>query len=165
MGVTPEAPSEKIAAGAKRIDSSDTFAFEPQDLKESEASISKIGPEETDLVVLGCPHASIDQIKRYTNIFYGRQVKDHVEAWILTSSPIKRYAKKAGYTKALESAGVQILSGTCPSTMPSDYFEKQAYSGVATDSPKMVYYISTTKGLPCYYGSLEEFIDFITTKH
>jgi predicted aconitase len=42
--------------------------------------------------------------------------------------------------------------------------EKRGYRGAATDSPKMVYYISTTKGVPCYYGSLDKFIDVVTSR-
>jgi predicted aconitase len=164
VGVTPEAPTEKVASGSKQIGSSDTFEFGPKDLKETEASISRIEPEEADLVVLGCPHPSIHQIKNYAEAFSGRKVKGNVEAWILTSSLVKRYAEETGFAKVIESAGVRLVSGSCPSPMPREFFEKRGYRGAATDSPKMVYYISTTKGVPCYYGSLGKFIDVITTK-
>ena len=164
VGVTPEAPTEAAACGPMRISSSDTFVFGPKELKETEESISKIGPGEADLVVLGCPHASIHQIKRYAESFSGRKVKRGVEAWILTSSLIKKYAEEIGYAKGIESAGVRLVSNTCPSPMPLEFFVKRGYRGAATDSPKMVYYISTTKGVPCYYGSLDKFIDVITSK-
>jgi predicted aconitase len=164
VGVTPEAPTEEVATGLKRISSSDTFEFGQEELQKTEESISKIGPEEADLVVLGCPHPSIDQIKNYAEVFSGRRVKSRVEIWILTSNAIRKYADDIGYANILDSAGVRLVSNTCPSPMPLDFFKKQGYRGAATDSPKMVYYISATKGVPCYYGSLDKFVDIVTNK-
>ncbi len=162
VGVTPEAPTEEAATGYNKIPSSDIFEFGSKELKKTEESISKIGPEEADLVVLGCPHPSISQIKNYAEVFSGRKVKNRIEVWILISNVLKRYAEDLGYAKIFKSAGVRLVSNTCPSPMPLDFFKKRGYRGAATDSPKMVYYISTTKGLPCYCGSLDKFIEVIT---
>jgi len=163
VGVTPEAPTEELASGYKKIHSSDCIEVTLRELKETEESLSSIGPEHTNLVVLGCPYASIDQIKNYTNAFWGRRIKKDVEVWILTARIIKRYAEDLGYVNTLESLGVRLVSNTCPATMPHDFFKKQGYRAVATDSPKLVYYISNTKDIPCYYGSLDEIIHVITT--
>jgi predicted aconitase len=162
VGVTPEAPTEEMATGFKKIGPSDTFEFNLTELKKTEESISRIGPEEADLVVLGCPHPSIDQIKRYAEAFSGRRVKSRVEIWILTSHLIKKYAEDIGYAAPLRSAGVRLAANTCPSPMPREFFIKRGYRGAATDSPKMVYYISATKGIPCFYGSLDKLIDVVT---
>jgi hypothetical protein len=164
VGVTPEAATEEMAAGFTKIDSSDTFEFNLKELRRTEESISKIGPEDADLVVLGCPHPSIRQIKRYAEAFSGRRARSSAEIWILTSNLFKKYAEDLGYGDIFRSAGVRLASNTCPSPMPRDFFEKRGYRGAATDSPKMVYYISATKGIPCYYGSLEKFIDRVTDK-
>ncbi len=164
VGVTPEALTETAASVAARIGPSDTFVFGAKELRETEASVSRIGPEQADLVVLGCPHASIHQIRKYAELFSGRVVKGDVEAWILTSSLIKRYAEEVGYAAVIAAAGVRLVSNTCPSPMPRDFFVKRGYRGAAADSPKMVYYISTTKGVPCFYGSLEKFIDVIAPR-
>jgi predicted aconitase len=162
VGVTPEAPTEEMATGFKKIGPSDTFEFNLAELKKTEESISRIGPEEADLVVLGCPHPSIDQIKRYAEAFSGRRVKSRVEIWILTSHLIKKYAEDIGYAASLKSAGVRLAANTCPSPMPREFFIKRGYRGAATDSPKMVYYISATKGIPCFYGRLDKLIDVMT---
>lgn len=164
VGVTPEAFTEEMAAGFKKVSSSDTFEFNLAELKKTEEFISRIGPEQADLVVLGCPHPSIAQIKRYAEVFSGKRVKSGVDIWILTSNLIKKYAEDIGYAGHLTSAGVRLAANTCPSPMPRDFFIKRGYRGAATDSPKMVYYISATKGIPCYYGSLDKFIDVVTVK-
>lgn len=164
VGVTPEAPSEELASGFKKIHSSDCIEVTLKELKKTKESLSSIGPEQADLVVLGCPYLSIDQIKNYTNAFWGKRVKKNIEVWLLTSGIIKRYAEDLGYVNILESLGVRLVSNTCPATMPHDFFKKQGYRAVATDAPKLVYYISNTKDIPCYYGSLNEIIDVITTR-
>lgn len=164
VGVTPEALTEEAAVNHKRISSSDTFHFGPKELKEIEESLSEIGPEEADLVVLGCPHASITQLRKYAKTLSGRKVKDNKEMWILTNSTIKRYATDIGIARIIESAGAKLVTNTCPPAMPQDFFKQNGYVGVATDSSKMVYYVSTTKNLPCYYGSLDKFIDIVTSK-
>lgn len=164
VGVTPEAPTEEVASGFKKIISSDTFEFGFTEFKETEESISNVGPEETDLVVLGCPHASIEQIKNYAEALSGRKVKNKVELWILTSNIIKKYGENIGLANIIESTGARFVSNTCPNTMPRDFFKKRGYRVAATDSPKLAYYISTMKDMPCYYGSLDKFIDIVTSK-
>ena len=164
VGVTPEAPTEEIASGHKKIGSSDTFEFTLKELKETEESISKIGPEEIDLVILGCPHASIEQIKEYIEVLSGRRVKDKAEIWILVSHMIKKYAENIGYAKKIESTGAKLVSDTCPSPMPGGFFKSRGYRAFATDSPKMAYYASTTQDVPCHYGSLDKFVDVVTKR-
>jgi predicted aconitase len=164
VGITPEAFTEEMACGPHRIGPSNTFVFGSRELKETEESISSIGPGECELVVLGCPHASISQIGQYTRVFSGRKVKSDVEAWILTSSLFKHYAEELGYARELELAGVTLVSNTCPSPMPREFFDSKGYRGAATDSPKMAYFTSTTKGVPCFYGSLEKFVDVVTVR-
>jgi len=164
VGVTPEAPTEEAASGFKKISPSDIFEFGPGDLKATEESLSRAGPEEATLVILGCPHPSIGQIKKYAEVLSGRKVKDHVEIWILIPHGIKQVAEDIGYAPIIESTGARLLSNVCPAAMPLDYYRKRGYKIIATDSPKTVYYTSTTKDALCYYGSLEKFVDVVTRK-
>jgi predicted aconitase len=164
VGITPEAPTEEKASGFRKIGPSDTFEFGSTHLKEIEASLSKVAPEDADLVILGCPHVSIAQIKHYAKVLSGRRVKERVEVWILASHLVKKYAEDIGYSKVIESAGVRIVSNTCPSAIPSDFFRSRNYRAFATDSPKLAYLLSGSKNLLCYFGRLETFIDTISTK-
>ena len=163
VGVTPEASTEELASGFKKICSSDCIEVTLKEIKETEESLSSIGSQHANLVVLGCPHASIEQIKNYTNAFEGRRIKRDVEVWILTARIIRKFAEDVGYSNILESLGVRLVSDTCPVTMPRDFFMKKGYRAVATDSAKLVHYISNTKDIPCYYGSLYGIIHAITT--
>jgi hypothetical protein len=163
VGVTPEAPDERVASGFRKITSSDTFEFGFRELEETEESVSKTGPEAADLVVLGCPHVSINQLKTYAQALHGRKAKR--EIWILISHVIKRYAEDVGLASIIESAGARLVCGTCPAAMPRGFFKSQGYKSVATDSSKMAYYISAVQDVLCYYGRLDKFIDIITTSN
>jgi predicted aconitase len=164
VGVTPEASTEEVASGHKKLSSSDTFEFGPAEFKNTEESLCAIGVEEVDLVVLGCPHASITQLKRYAEALSGRKVKDEIEFWILTPASVKTYSRNIGLADVIESTGAKLIANTCPLTMPRGFFKEKGYTGVATDSPKMAYYITVAQDLPIFYGSLYKFIDTVTVK-
>jgi predicted aconitase len=162
VGVTPEAPTEEEATGSRKIGPSDTVEFGEKEFRETEASLSAIGPEEANLVILGCPHASITQLKAYAGVLSGRKVKSGMEMWVQTMHSVKAYAEDIGLADVIESTGAKLVCNICPAAMPRDFFKKQGYSGAATDSAKMVYYVTTTQDTPCFYGRLEAFIHTVT---
>jgi len=164
VGVTPEAPTEEAASGGKKIGPSDIFEFGERELKETEESLCAIEPEKVDLVILGCPHASITQLKKYSELLSGRKAKDGVEIWILTANSIKSYARDTGLGGILESAGVKLVSNTCSTTMPRDFFKRRGVRGIASDAPKLLYNLAKARNIPCYYGSLDKFVDVVTRR-
>ena len=164
VGVTPEAPTEEIATGPNKIGSSDTFEFGPRELKETGEAFCRAAPEETNLFYTGCPHVSIEEVKKYAQILAGRKLKNNVDFWITITHAIKTYAEDIGYAQIIEASGARLLSNTCPNSMGKGFFKKLGYQVVATDSPKMAYYIPTTQDVRLYYGRLEDFIDVVTTK-
>ena len=87
-----------------------------------------------------------------------------MEIWILISHALKQYAEDIGLAKIIECAGARLVSNTCPSPMPREFFRERGYRVMAVDSPKMIYYLSTTKNVTCHYGSLSKFIDIVTKK-
>jgi predicted aconitase len=121
VGVTPEAPSEKHACGLKKLGYSDTISFDARDRSKTEESLSSAAPEEADIVVLGCPHASILQIRRYATLLSGRKKSNNVEIWIQVSHTIKSYADDIGLTGVVESSGARLISNTCIVVMPRDF--------------------------------------------
>jgi hypothetical protein len=164
VGITPEAPTEEVACGYRKIGSSDTFEFGPTEFKNTEESLCAIGVEKADLVILGCPHASITQLKRYAEVLSGRRVKNEIKFLIMTSSSVKTYSKNIGLADLIESTGAKLITNTCPITMPNGFFIEKGYTGVATDSPKMGYYIAVAQSLPSFYGSLSKLVDVVTVK-
>ena len=69
---------------------------------------------EFDIVHLGCPHASLEEMKHYARMLSGKRVAVGHELWISTSRSVRRSAEEAGIVRDLEAAGAKVISDTCP---------------------------------------------------
>ncbi|MFH1651579.1 MAG: aconitase X catalytic domain-containing protein [Chloroflexota bacterium] len=156
-GVTPEAPTEAAAFGGKKPD--ETIEFGRRELEQTAAELSAAAGNGLDMVVIGCPHASINEIKTIAGLLEGRRVHSGVAFWVLTSVPVKAYAERAGYARTLAEAGVQIICETCPLVMPDDYFPQHGHRTFATNSAKMAFYLRTHNVMMPHYGPLERCVD------
>ncbi|MWB77681.1 DUF521 domain-containing protein [Pseudooceanicola sp. 216_PA32_1] len=67
-----------------------------------------------DLVHLGCPHASFEEMKHYAALLSGRRVAPGVELWVTTSRAVRRMAQDAGLIAPMVAAGARVVSDTCP---------------------------------------------------
>jgi predicted aconitase len=67
-----------------------------------------------DIVHVGCPHASFEEMRHYAALLAGRRVHADVELWITTSRAVRRMAEEAGALRAIEAAGAKVISDTCP---------------------------------------------------
>jgi predicted aconitase len=73
------------------------------------------GPTATfDIVHLGCPHASLEEMKHYAALLRDKRISPNVEFWITTSRAVRGMAEEAGLLKVLEGAGAKVISDTCP---------------------------------------------------
>jgi len=163
-GVTPEAPTEEAAFGGKRSKDWQTFEFGERELRETEESLSKATAREIDVVTLGCPHASITEVRDIAELLSGKRLKSGVELWIATSRMVKAYAEVMGYTDIIEASGAKIVCDVCPASIARKFSKDTRPRAIATNSAKMTYYMSlySTNILP-YYGSLERCIEAGTT--
>ena len=93
------------------------------------------GRGEPDLVFLGCPHCSLDEMKRIAGFVEGGQVRAGVEFWVCTSCHVRRAA--SAYVKSIEKAGGHVLDGVC--TVVS-WTEKLGIRTIMTNSAKTAYY-------------------------
>jgi hypothetical protein len=67
-----------------------------------------------DLVHLGCPHASFEEMKHYARLLKGRRVHAGLEMWVSTSRAVRNMAAEAGLVQIIEAAGAKVVSDTCP---------------------------------------------------
>ncbi len=127
-GVTPEAlknpnmrAEEKVEVGREEI------------LEEVNAmSDEDIDP---DLIFIGCPHASIEELTEVYFLLNGRKAKRRL--WIFTSRSVKAQAEKLGLRRRLEELGVEIVCDTCPVVAP---IRALGIKSIATNSSKAAYY-------------------------
>ncbi len=131
----------------------------PQDLlliteKDMAKSEKELNDEEAviDFVSIGCPHASIKEIRRIAELVEGKQVTK--ETWLTTARPTKRIADRVGYTAIIEAAGIKFACDTCCVVAPI----KGRFKGLATDSAKGCYYAQGRHKFKTKHCSLEECI-------
>ncbi len=156
VGVTPEASTEEAAFGPRKIKDLPTFEFGAKELRETEESLSTATARDVDLVIFGCPHSSIGEIREFARLLSGKKLKSGVELWIFTSRMVKAYAEVMGYKNIIEESGAKVICNTCPfSKAPKNLGPRIA----ATNSPKMAYYFTQGKDVLVHYGSLERCVE------
>ena len=118
-------PTEKV----ERINVDD------KDVKETICELSTSASEEPDLVFIGCPHCSENEVKRVANLIRGKKVKAGKEFWVCTSLHVKE--KCFNSVKAIERSGGHVLAGVC--TVVS-WTELLGINTIMTNSAKTAYY-------------------------
>ncbi|VVB99839.1 Uncharacterised protein [uncultured archaeon] len=140
--VTPE---WKLADGAEKI----SFT-----LREMKAMKERLGTDgKPELVAIGCPHASLEEIKTVAEFVKGKKVA--AQLWVCTARETKEKAAKAGYVETIEAAGGRVVADTCMVVCP---IEEMGFSRVAVNSGKAGKYLSAKEKVR--FGDLEELITF-----
>ena len=139
-GITPDKttiPSEIVTITEKDIQSA------MSDLND---------PEEPDFVFIGCPHCSLNELKKIAGLLAGKKVNK--ELWIGVARPIKKMAEADGCARTIEMAGAKFACDTCHAVAPL----KGRFRCVATDSAKGVYYGRGKNAFKTNFRTLEECI-------
>ena len=129
VGFTPEAPIKADVIG----DDVEAIVFGEKEYQEVCNKFSETGP--IDFVVIGCPHASINEMREIAELLEGKTIKSGL--WVCTSRQVKDLADRMGYVKAIENAGGEVVCDTCPVLC---FTLDRGYKTVATNSGKMAHY-------------------------
>jgi predicted aconitase len=143
-GVTPEAKRyNMVLSYAERIIIND--------LKEGYAALNS-DSQDIDFVAIGCPHASLDELKEISLLLKGKKVKATV--WITTARKIRE--KAAPLVEEIEKSGAHVVSDTCMIVAP---IEELGFKTMATNAGKAACYAPSHCKLSTRYGSLKKCID------
>jgi len=112
---------------------------------------------DVDFVALGCPHCTLDEIKKIANLLEGRKVTR--EFWICTARQTMQEAEKGGYAQQIRAAGAKFACDTCMAVAPL----KGRFNVLATDSAKACYYGRGTNDFKTRIGSVEECVNAAVT--
>jgi hypothetical protein len=104
---------------------------------------------DVDFVSVGCPHLSLDELRRVARLLEGGRVV--METWIHLARPLKQIADQLGYTRIIESAGARLACDTCMVVAPI----AGRFHGIATNSAKCIYYARAKHRLPARLLPLE----------
>ena len=128
-GITPECPMFPVPA--------ETLVIGQKDLNAAGASLENPAAGEVDFVSLGCPHLSLNEIRRVAELLEGKHVTKTF--WITTARPTRRIADQMGYSRIIEEAGAVFATDTCCVVAPI----KGRFHTLATDSAKACYYAAS----------------------
>ena len=94
------------------------------------------GDDSWDLVAIGCPHCSTDEIRRMAKFLTGRKPRDACDVWFCTSRLV--YSKCPQEVAILKRFG-KVLCDTCMVVAPIE----KMYRRTASDSGKAMVYLPT----------------------
>jgi predicted aconitase/predicted aconitase with swiveling domain len=99
---------------------------------------------QVDLVVIGCPQASAEEIRRTASAVrsyaeMGHKIPDE-RLWVFTSQSNYELAEGDGSIDILQDAGAVILRDTCPEVTP---YNREHYNHLLTNSLKAEHYLTS----------------------
>jgi predicted aconitase len=158
-GITPEAPTLEKALGPRPPLEVLTYGKAEQQRTYDELN-SKASDPNVDFVMLGCPHAALEQLQEIAGLLQGKRISTKCNLWVFTSRAIKTEADALGYTKIIRAAGAAVLTDTCSSIAQS---VPPGTKVVALDSAKQTHYLPAIMGIQAWFGSTTECIDAALT--
>jgi hypothetical protein len=105
-----------------------------KELKEAYAKLNT--GESPDIVILGCPHASLKEIAELAGKLEGKSLKKPV--WICTARATKEAASRMGLVEKIEGAGGKVVADTCTVVSP---IERMGFKCTAVNSGKAANYL------------------------
>lgn len=135
VGITPEAPTIEAAFGNRPVPKSEAV-ITSKDLKDREDLLTP-ATGEINLVMLGCPHYTYNQLLEVERLFNGRKVAHSTAFWILAEAGAVELAERSHLRQRLELLGVRMVGDTCIDEPCWKSYE--GHLGI-TDSPKCAYY-------------------------
>src|SRR5687767_8708076 len=112
VGTTPEAESMAMAFGPNRPIERFTYGEAERRQVYDRLNANARDPD-VDYVMLGCPHAALEQLREAAALLDGKRVSTNCHLWIFTSRAVDSEARRMGYVKAITDAGGVVLTDTC----------------------------------------------------
>jgi len=133
------------------------ISVEAKDIKKTAESLSTAITSKPDLVFIGCPHCSLNEIKQIAQLLKGKKVKAGLEFWVCTSRHAKELARDS--VEQIERSGGHVLAGVC--TVVS-WTETLGIKTIMTNSAKTAYYAPTLNRAETILAPLEDCIKAAT---
>jgi predicted aconitase len=146
--LTPEARLMKTE-GLEKLAISET------ELNETFSKLST--GKEPDIVIIGCPHASLKEIMTISRKLEGKKLKKPL--WVCTSRMVKEASNRMGFTQTIEAAGGKILADTCMVVSP---IESMGYKTTAVNSGKAANYLPGFCKQNVVFARLDTLLETVT---
>jgi len=146
-GVTPEAN-----ALGQRLIRKDAVEIRIDNLSEAYAALKRDAGV-VDMVAIGCPHASIEELNEIALLLNGKKLKARL--WVTTSSKTREAAMNEGIAQIIDRAGGTIVADTCIVVAP---LAELGIKRIATNSGKAASYLPSHQNAYTYFGTTEQCI-------
>jgi predicted aconitase len=114
------------------------ISVDKNDLAKVKQKLTMTSAKKPDLVFIGCPHCSLNEVKHVANLIGDKKIRDDLEFWVCTSKYIKEKAGK--YADKIEKCGGKIITDTCAVVT---WTEKLGIKTMMTNSAKTAHYAPT----------------------
>lgn len=159
-GVTPEAPTVEHAFNGEES-RAPVLTYGEAERRQAYETLNNQGTsEDVDFILLGCPHASLDQVAEIARLLEGKRLNEGTELWVMTPRALRHMADRSGYTEIIQKAGGLVLTDSCPA------MSRTAPEGTrvfATDSAKQAHYLPAILGIEAWFGTTRECVDAALT--
>ncbi len=155
-GITPEACSgrEQLLVDPKKPEKR---TVKNEDIKVTYENLSTATNSKVDLIIMGCPHFSLNQIKNVALLLDGRRVSEDVLLWIFLPAGLKDLVMARGFGKTIEHAGGTLMIDTCPALTQ---FKPDHVKVVASNSAKQIHYYSAEfPEITTWFGTIEDCVN------
>ncbi|MCC7569856.1 aconitase X catalytic domain-containing protein [Candidatus Micrarchaeota archaeon] len=139
-----------VKGGTPEFKLADHYETIEVDEKMIEDAIKEINTSENpELLTIGCPHASLEEIKEISDMIQQSKIK---KVWVFTAREILEQTKEKGYFKIIEDAGGKVLADTCMVVSP---LYEMGYRCVGVNSGKAAKYLPSFNKQKIKYNSME----------
>ncbi len=149
-GITPEAPASSAPPVELPILTVEEFATGYAALSDDIARI--------DLVWIGCPHASLAEIRDVAEQLRGEQLA--IPLWVTCARPVRELAARQGLLDVITGAGGRVFADACMAIAP---VRELGFGAVATSSAKGAYYLRNLARVAASFAPLTECVQAAVT--
>lgn len=139
--ITAEAKkNQEVCEGEEKVE------FGKGEFEETVNELDQV--QETDIICIGCPHASKEEIKRIA------EESGEKEIWLHLARSLKEKLEP-DEIKSLEKKNVKLVCDTCMVVAP---LEEMGYKNIGVNSAKAAHYAPLLAGVNVHFAPLKELI-------
>jgi predicted aconitase len=136
----------------------ETISFDVNDKYKIYEHFNQI-KENADLVVIGCPHAGLEELSAIHTFLADRSIKEEVSFWVFSSHNLLENDIVKKLFTSLEEKGVKIFTDTCMVVTP---VVRDSYKNILTNSTKAAFYLTRSGVNKVRLLSLHEIVESVS---
>lgn len=154
-GTTPEASSADVR-GLEEL------SFTSNELTSTYEKLSTLKSGKIDVVAIGCPHASLNEMKKVAEFLKGKKVDKNTKLWVFTAVGTKLMAERFGYLGTILKAGGEVYTDCCMVVAPVEEF---GFKTMAVNSAKAAVYGPSTSKVDVIFGTTGRCLEIAVKGH